>query len=164
MRKRTKRKVWSTPAIPIVFGMTQAGLNSCRLLGAAAIDAIASGEGTDDHIAQVKQIADYCSLIARRLKRDGSVAEPDELKTSRIIAIRCRRFVRALQYEFATTGAVHCSTAERAALLELLDTNDALDSVATRRQARDVMVEMIDAMTDNLNSGVPHAIRQQARV
>lgn len=156
MRKRTKRRVWSTPAIPITFSMQAAGLNNCRLLGAAAIDAVVTGVGTDDHIAQLKQVADYCLLLSMRLQRDDTVAEPAELIAATLVAKDGLEVVGAMQHQFVTTGKVTCGERGHASLLSLLDINDTLDAVATRRQARDVAAEMVAAIVNHIRSGADH--------
>lgn len=161
-RKKTRRKHWGTPAIPILFSLQKAGLTTCRLLCANAIDAILTGLGTDDHIAQLKQVADYCGLLLKRLEIDGSVADPDQLEDIRLDVARANEVVARLQQMFLAGNPIKASRTDAAQLLTLTDINDALDAVATRRQARDVMLAMITSVNDRIQSGARHVAPSEA--
>lgn len=136
-RKRCRRKVWSTPAIPITFGLQRAGLNQCALLGRSALASILDGSGTEDHVAQLLQVSLYCVLLCDRLRDDDSV-DGELLTAASHMACDGHGAVLAIQVRLQFNGGIECSSAEREALVRMFDLHDQLDRVATRRQARDV--------------------------
>lgn len=141
-RKRCKRRVIPTPAIPITFALQRKHVIAGNLMLRSALDAVLSHTGNDEHIAALHVAALYSMAACDRLARDRSV-EPEQIEVARSAAVAGADAVAAVQERFKRTGAVGCAGPERDALRQLVDVNEQLDHVTTRRQSRDVMLALL---------------------
>ncbi|WOB06537.1 hypothetical protein [Piscinibacter gummiphilus] len=142
MRKRCKRKVWSTHGTPVTFGLRREELAGPSLIARHCLDEVLKHTGTPDHVAAIGSVAKYCVAIVERLIKDDSIPA-EQHGPARAVAADGAEAIAAVQARYTREGKVGCSGEERQQLAALLDLNDEIDKVATRRQSRDVVRQVM---------------------
>lgn len=144
MRKRSKyaRNRMQAGASPIVFALNVDLLRNGNLRLRASLDAVVRGDGSDDDIAALECAAQFCLRMCDRLVVDQTCDEV-AVAQARQAAQLGRDAVAAVQQRFNETAVVGCTDDERLAMHDLVCVNEEIDKVATRRQSRDVFLEII---------------------
>lgn len=140
MRRRLhipSRPMKGQRATPVTFGLRRKDLNESNLIARTSLDAVLEHSGTDEHVAVLASVSLYVTRMVLRLKQDGTV-EPAQLADVERAAVDGADAVAAVQERFQRTGKVGCAGIERDHLRQLLEASEAIESVCTRRQARDV--------------------------
>lgn len=145
-RKRCKRKVWSTRGTPVTYGLRAEDVKRGQLLVRASLDAILSHTGTEEHIDSIVGVAMFCRSMCERLRADGSVSDASALDAAHSVAIDGFDAIAGVKQRLIDTGKVGCTGAERQALVALIDVNEELDKVASRRQALDVVNQVFGTL------------------
>lgn len=157
-RKSCRRRVWSTPTIPISFSLHGDGLRKSNLMARAALDAIIDRTADEEATASIAGVAAYCKLMCARLAADGSV---DDAQLPPIVTAcaDAAETIAEVQQCLNDGEPISCGPAGIATLAQLLDIAEQLDAVSTRRQARDVALSLLQStLSATTQPRVPHAV------
>lgn len=147
MRKRGKRRAPPTTfGLPITFGIAPATINHGNLLLRSSLEAVLTHTGTEDHVAALLCAAHWARGMCDRLRVDATV-DNEQLDPIQLVCDAGLDAIRSVSGRLIETSKVGCSGQERAALAQMLDAHEQIDGVATRRQGRDVLLEIQSKVT-----------------